>query len=206
MPTPESSDRLSGWLIGLVFVIFSVATYWAISDPADAVKATKPADAPTRHYLPDEVRRLLSFVDSARADTLGSRGHEFAASGVRYVAAALRTVASASGLSIDGELEVVREQATAIQRDPRPRVRASQARLAFANLAVLLEGVQQARFQGLEPDVASVGRAAASLRTDRSLRDQAEVVEEFFNRAASAIRAMNDAVSSPRARRVVETA
>jgi len=204
MPTPDSSNRLSGWLLGLVLVIFSLSTYWAISDPADAVTSTRPTDPLTGHDLPDEVQRLLRFVDSARADSMGSRSSEFAASGVRCVAAALQTVASASGLDIDGELEVVREQATVIQRDPRPRVRASHAWLAFANLAVLLEGVQEARFQGLEPDVAGVSRAAASLRTDRPLRDQWEVVEEFFNRAASLLRSMNDTVSSPPARRMVQ--
>ena len=196
MTTTPATNRIAGVMIGLVLVIFSVSTYWAISDSPDTLESTKPTEPPTGHYVPDEVRRLVSFVDSARADSATRHDHEFAATGVRYVAAALGVVASSSGLNIDPELEAIREQATAIQRDPLRRERAAHARLAFATLAALLEAVQQARFQGLEPDVANVSRAAWSLRVDRPLRDQAEVMEEFFNRASSAIGAMNDAASS----------
>jgi hypothetical protein len=70
--------------------------------------------------------------------------------------------------------------------------------MAFNDLASLLGAVQQARFRGLEPDVANVRRAASSLRAEYRLVDQSDVVQEFFSRAAAAILAMNHALSSPR--------
>jgi hypothetical protein len=109
MPTSKSSDLPPGWLIGVAVVVFSVSTYWAISEPADAVESSKPTDPPAEHYVPDEVRRLLGFVDSARAGTISGRGHEFAATGVRYVAAALGAVASSSWTSAPGAADRVDE-------------------------------------------------------------------------------------------------
>ena len=71
---------------------------------------------------------LLSFVDTmtARGGTAG--GHEFAAAGGRFVAAALGSLATSAGLNIDPELKSIREHATHIQRDPRPRERTAHAR------------------------------------------------------------------------------
>ena len=206
MRTHGDGNRLAGWLmIALALAVLTIAIDSASSGHDDASSAV-PAAEPIRDHIPDEVRALLSFVDSmtARGGTAG--GHEFAAAGVRYVAAALGTVATSAGLNIDAELETIREHATRIERDPRPRERAAQARVAFHTLAALFEAVQHARFRGLEADVANVSRAAASLRAETLLADQRDVVQEFFNRAASAIRAMNDEVSSPRQTPAISTA
>lgn len=206
MGTHADGSRIAGWLtIGLALVVLTIATYSATADHREAADSI-PTTEPIGEYVPDEVRRLLSFVDSmtARGSTAG--GHELAATGVRYVAAALGTVANSAGLNIDAELETIRERATRIERDPRPRERAAQARVAFTTLAVLFEAVQRARFRGLEPDVAAVSRAALSLRANFQLVDQSDVVHEFFKRAASAIRAMNHENSSPGKTQVIRTA
>jgi hypothetical protein len=206
MGTHSDGSPVAGRLtIALALVVLTIAIYSINSDRHDATDAI-PTTAPTGEYVPDEVRGLLSFVDSmaSRGGTAG--GHEFAAAGVRYVAAALGTVANSAGLNVDGELETIRECATRIERDPRPQERAVQARAAFITLATLFEAVQQARFRGLEPDVATVSRAALSFRANFRLVDQKDVVREFFNRAASAIRAMNHEASSPGKSQATRTA
>src|SRR5689334_6055113 len=98
--TATASNRIAGVLMALILVIFAVATYWSISLPGDDVTSPTPTAPATAHYVPDEVRRLISFVDSARADGTRSHDREFAATGVEYVAAALAAVASSSGLNI----------------------------------------------------------------------------------------------------------
>jgi hypothetical protein len=206
MSTPADGTRLTFWLsIVLVLAVLTIAIYSATSDHAD-VSNSVPATEPDGKYVPDEIRGLLSFVDSMTARGGKSGGHEFTAAGVRYVAAALGTVASSSDLDIGPELEMIRNLATRIERDPRPRERTADARLAFRTLAALFEGIQSARFRGLEPDVANVSRAASSLRAGHRLIDQSDVVQEFFSRAASTIRAMNKELSLPHRTRVFETA
>ena len=206
MGTRADRSRLLGWLLmALVLAVLTVSTYSATSDHGDGSRAV-PMTKPMGAYMPDETRALLRFVDSTTSRGGNAGGHEFAAAGVRYVAAALGAVAISAGLNIDPELEAIREHATRIERDPRPGERTAEARMAFHTLAALLEAVQQVRFRGLEPDVANVRRAASSLRAEDRLVDQSDVVQEFFNRAASAIRAMNYEMSSPHQTPVITTA
>jgi len=194
--TEGAGNRLVGrWAMALVIVVLTISIYSVTSNHRRDASSI-PTIEPMGEYVPEEVRMLLNFVDNARARGGRSGGHEFAATGIRFVAAALGTVANSAGVNIDRELQVVRAIATRIDRDPRPRERTAQARIAFGMLASLLETVRQARFRGLELDVANVGRAAASLRSEARLIDQRDVVQEFFNRAASAIRVMNREMSS----------
>lgn len=197
MGTQRDGNRLAGWLmLALALAVLTVAIDSVASDHGGAGNAVPTAE-PIGNHMPDEVRTLLSFVDTmtARGGTAG--GHEFAAAGVRFVAAALGSLATSAGLNIDPELESIREHATHIQRDPRPRERTAHARVAFHTIAALFEDLQHARFRGLEPDVANVRRAASSLRAEYRLVDQIDLVQEFFKRSASAIRAMNHEMSSP---------
>ena len=206
MRIQADGNRLAGWLmIALVLAILTIAIYSATSDHGDASSAAPTAE-PIGDYMPDEVRALVRFVDSMTARDGTAGGHEFAAAGIRHVAAALGTVATTAGLNIEPELETIRDHAMRIERDPRPRERTAHARVAFHDLAALLEAVQQVRFRGLEPEVANVSRAAASLRAEYRLVEQRDVVQEFFNRAASAIRAMNHAASLPRQSPVIGAA
>jgi hypothetical protein len=197
MGTQRDGNRLAGWLmIALALAVLTVAIDSVASDHGDASSGGRRT-GPIGNHMPDEVRTLLRFVDSMTARDGTAGGHEFAAAGVRYVAAALGSVATSAGLNVDAELEAIREHATHIERDPRPRERTAHARAAFHTIAALFEAVQHARFRGLEPDVANVSRAASSLRAEYRLVDQSDVVQEFFNGAASAIRAMNHEMSSP---------
>jgi len=197
MGTAAGGNRLAGWwTMALVLVVLTISIY-SVTSTHRRDASSIPTTEPMGDYVPEEVRMLLNFVDNARARGGTTGGLEFAATGIRFVAAALGTVANSAGMNIDRELQVVRAIATRIERDPRPQERTAQARIAFGMLASLLETVRQARFRGLELDVANVGRAAASLRSEARLIDQRDVVQEFFNRAASAIRVMNHEMSSP---------
>ena len=192
-------------MMAVALVVLTIAIYSASFDHRHAAKSV-PTTERIGDHAPEAVRGLLSFVDSMRAGGSAAGGRELAAVGVRHVAAALGAVANSTGLNIDAELETIREHATQIERDPRSRERTAQARAAFRALAVLFEAVQQARFRGLGPDVANVSRAASSLRPKYRLVDQDDVVQEFFIRAASAIRAMNHEMSSPHQASDISTA
>lgn len=197
MRTQVNGNRVVGWVMSaLVLTVLPIGIYLASSDHGDA-RGAVTAPEPIADYVPDELRALLNFVDSMAARGGTARGHEFTALGVRSVAAALGTVATSAGLDFGPELETIREHATRIERDPRPRERTAHARLAFLSLAALLEAVQRVRFRELEPDVANVSRAASSLRAEDRLFEQRDVVQEFFKRAAAAIDAMNHELFAP---------
>jgi hypothetical protein len=197
--------RGPGWLIGLVLVVLAVSTYRAISSPAGGGEAREPIEPAAGYYVPHNVRSLRAFVDSAGAVGHTHDAREFTAAGIRHVAAALGTVASASGFDISPGLYIVREQAAGIQQEPRSSERASRARATLETLAALLAAVQERQFPELYLEVGNVRRAASSLRVDQRLRDQQEVVVEFLKRAAAALGAMSDALYTPHAPRAVRT-
>ena len=142
--------------------------------------------------LPTAVDAYVRFVDSTRAGTAMGVDHEFTATGIRNLAAALEAVAQRGGADVQRELTTLRQQADTLQRDPRSTEHAGHTRTAFVTLAGVMAAIQQARFPDMEADIGNVKAAAERLDASRPLLQQREAVQSFFDRTATAVRRMSN--------------
>ena len=151
---------------------------------AEGVAVTGVAEAAT---LPTAVDTYIEFVRETRAGDAMAVDHEFTATAIRNLAAALEAITSAGGPDVQRELTTLREQAGALQRDVRSTDHADHTRAMFISLSGLMTAIQVARFPSLQDDVADVKRAAEAVDPAYPLLDQSAAVQTFFDRAAATV-------------------
>jgi hypothetical protein len=154
------------------------------------------AAAAARPATPQAVTAFLDYSSNTRAAQAADRTHAYTAGGLRALADALAAVsesgaggAGASAHSGLPQLDSIRAQADAMQRDPQSLQHATQARQAFHAVAQAM-GALQSRFPQSHGEVKAVQDAADGLDAGRPLLEQSAQVEQFFAKAAAALRAM----------------
>jgi hypothetical protein len=145
---------------------------------------------------PGAVNDYLRFVADRRAMSDADHGHAYTADGIRRLADALAAVSERDGRSdenIRSRVTMLHERADALQRNPQSTEHARYAREAFDAAAELMRAVQTGTSSNA---VAEVSRAAGALEPNTMLLQQREAVQGFFDRAGSALRAMNGAATT----------
>lgn len=136
------------------------------------------------------------YLDWAAEDQPGAelgRDHEYTATGIRHLAAALSAIAQPDARpDLAPELEILRAQADTLQRSAEASEHADYVRRAFMSLGALMSSMQEERFPALDDEVGRVREAAQAIRADQTLLDQRARVKEFFDRAAVAVRPMSN--------------
>lgn len=194
------------WIIGLL--VLALLAWWLLRMRGDgndhmvadtsmgAVADTIPgAGADTRAMMPAAVNEFLRFAEGPRAAQAADTTHSYTAEGIRRLAAALDELAvrdTVGRVSLNVRIAALRERADALQRDWSSTKHAGHTRVAFDSAAALIESMQQQRFPNLGSEAASVRQAATNVKPDGMLLEQTAEVKQFFDRAASAVRAMAD--------------
>lgn len=198
--------RRSAWpaiIIGLI--VLALLAWWLLgtrsgddaattdSDTAAAVAA--PPGGTTGAAaggLPTAVDVYLEWAGEDQAGAEMGREHEFTATGIRHLAAALAALAQPNAQpDVERELAILRAQADTLQRNAESSAHANYVRRAFMSLGALMTTVQQERFPTLTDEVGEVRAAAEAIQADQALLDQRARVREFFDRAAVAVRSMS---------------
>jgi hypothetical protein len=166
--------------------------------PAEPAPATVPDTQSEAGQRPEAVSAFLTFVEERNAEQSASPAHEYTAAGLHRLADALNAIAEsdpgqeATASAELQELETVRAQAEAMQKDPQSLQHADQAREAFSSAASAMQNLQKSRFPQLGEQVGGVQEAAAGVDPKRPLLEQTEAIEQFFQRSAAALRAMTE--------------
>ena len=183
------------WLTALVALVVLILVSWwllgranwsraPITESSGVVDVAEPA-------LPTAVNAYIQFVESTRARDAMAVDHEFTATGIGNLTAALESIAAAGGPDVQSELAALREQAGALQQDARSMDHADRTRAMFVSLSGLVTAIQVARFPSLQSDVADVKRAAEQVDPALPLLEQSAAVQTFFDRAAAVVRRMS---------------
>lgn len=167
-------------------------------DPAHATPLAVALDsgppAPVAATATAPVTAFLRFVDAQRADSAGDAG-ALAVDGLRLLAAAIEAVAPPDTLAaaegMPARVATLRARADSMARDSLPVDRSRQAGAAFALASAMLQTLQDRGRPALTDRGAEVRQAAAALRADHPLADQAELVRRFFDRAAAVLRGLD---------------
>jgi hypothetical protein len=188
---PQSKSFAGAWIATLLglFVVIGII-FWAVSARDGAVgdvtegisgataEATGTAgfSTPVREYL--EFSGVVAGGD--QPPPVGLQ-HEYAADGIRKLAAALDALAKQdsdfAGPQAAGEF---RSMADSLQRDPASTEHADIVRSVFVSTATIMSTVD-------ESDGMSLRRLAESIDPGRPLLDQRDTVQSFFRRSAEAI-------------------
>jgi hypothetical protein len=138
---------------------------------------------------------FIQFADDRAAANAG-QAHDYAADGLRRLAAAIEALLAerrVEGLDASQRTAEIRQRADSIQRDPAARDHAGQVREAFMLAGGALRQIQEQRFSGVREPVREVNDAAGRIAADRPLLDQRDAMQNFFSRAANALRGMSRA-------------
>jgi hypothetical protein len=160
------------------------------ADAVDASAATAAAPGAVGHYL--------RFASERRAQQEASHSHEYTAGGLRRLAAALGDVLGSDttgAASATPLLETMRRRADDLQRNPASTEHARYAREGFAAAAGAIGVIQARRFPNLASEAEEVQGAADAVRSGQLLLEQRAQVQQFFDQAATALRAMTSETS-----------
>ena len=166
----------------------------AVDSAAGAVFDSAPeAAAATNDALPAPVASFLTFVEENRARSAADSTHDYTSDGLRYLAGALDVVVRRDTVgrqSLDAQVGWLRARADTLQRDWRSSHHARATREAFVSAASLMQALQQQRYPDAMDKVTGVVNASQGVRADVPLLQQKAEVQQFFDRAAEAIRTM----------------
>ena len=198
--------KRSVWPWVLAALLLALLAWWLLSrgnDTADdgvvtetgsGIVADPVATDAGATATPAAVGAFLTYVE--QSGTRGEMGlnHEYTADGLRRLAdalAALNTGAGADGLN--EQLAQIRTRADALQREASSTRHAELTRDAFTTAADAVETLQERRFPALSSHSDALDEAAGAVQPGTQLLEQRQAVHGFFERAATAIRAMTDA-------------
>lgn len=186
------------WMLASALVLALLLWYVIARDGTDPVAADVPVTTSMSAgavgdgvgaEVPTEVRELMRFTETRAADGAGP-AHDYTATGLRHLAAALSAVGGSTAGDVDVQARVaeIRERADAMQEDPTSAEHARQAREAFLVASSLMQQMQQGRGDAAVGAVREVHEAATAIEARTRLLDQTERVERFFDRSANAVR------------------
>ena len=139
---------------------------------------------------PAPVKAYLEFIGDARAATAMAPDHEFVATAIDRLAAALEALAAPRVSGVQRDLDALHAEARALQQQRTSMAHADTARAAFVRLTSLMSAVQAQQFPSHAAEVDRARQAAERLDPDRPLLEQRDAVQRFLDRSADAIRAM----------------
>jgi hypothetical protein len=191
------------WLVVGVAALIAIV-WWGLAgtrevseDLASTTAATTPMSPPPDPFATSApVNEYLTFVSQSRVEP--GLEHNYTAAGVRKLTAALAAL-TRDDADLRDELESLRQQADALQADSRALTHSEHARDIFTSAAALMTQIQQKRAAdaaAVRDQIGKVRDAAVAVREDRRLLDQKAEVERFFQTAAEAVSALDQALGA----------
>lgn len=194
------------WMLAILLLLLLAVwfLFWRDPAPTDALGAVEDAApalvtdgaataAPASDGLPTAVETFTTFVEERSAGLAADETHEYAATGLRNLSAALGAVAAWTAPAADDlqpQLDSLRLRADQLQREPASGAHANQVRQAFLNAAGVLQMLQERAYPTLADQVSEVQQAATAIDGGRLLLDQTAGMQRFFEDAAGALQAM----------------
>lgn len=170
-----------------------------VDSAAAAAAAARAREAAARRDAASRaVNDYLAFVERNRARDVPDSSHAYTASGIRLVTdalAALAAIDTISARSVKSQVVWLRARADTLYGDWRSRRDAEptrQARDVFIGVAVVVQSLHERRFPEIATQAMAVTEAALAVRADLPLLEQRAEVQRFFDRAADAVRAMEN--------------
>ena len=202
-------SNLTAWLFALALVALLIVVLFALDrgvdvgivqvPPADKGGAPTAANDPAAGDVsrtsatppPPEVAALEMFAKTPPDDTGAT--HEYAATGVNRLAAALDAIAeedAARDREIADRLAAFREKADQLQANPQSMRHADLVQQVFTSAVDLIASIQQRRLphdNALRARVDTLNEQAQAMEPTAPLLDQTDRITDFFDTAAGVV-------------------
>lgn len=205
---PRTSRNEGAVALLVVAALVLVAVWYFTSDPrgrrttpsaaAGGVAAQGRDDEPVVPASARDPRVLgfLDWVDERAGGASNGRATAVTAEGIHRLARAMTVLAirdSAGGLAQGGRIAALDSIADQIVRATPPSRQGELASTAFIAAAGMLQEMHRRRFPNVKNEVVETRLAADAVRRTSGLGGQLRSVDQFFARAATAVRRMSEA-------------
>ncbi len=204
----ERKERTTWPWIVLGLILLSLLAWWLLSQRGDrdgftvlqdttgqVVDTAGGTTADMRDNAPEDVSSFVRWTDEHRARQDQDTTHAYTADGIRRLAAAIESLADrdTSGMeALRPRVDSIRGLADALERDWNSPNHAQHARQAFLESSELMDHLRTQRYPNSANDVTMARQAAQNVQPDRPLLEQRAQVQQFFDRAATALQTMGN--------------
>ncbi len=117
--------------------------------------------------------------------------HEYTNNALIWLMNAVQAKANEINYNIDADMQSVRQDAEAIQKDPSSTNHAEMIKQAGTKLANILEKMQNENYPDLSNDVQEMKTAADNIQGSVQTLEQKDQINTFFDEAADVLRKMS---------------
>lgn len=136
----------------------------------------------------DGVQGYLTYIED---DQRMGVDHQYTNNAIIRLMNAVQAKADELNYDVSADMQEVRQDAEAIQRDPSATTHANKIKDAGTKLANVIEGMQQEHFPNLSSDAEEVKTAAQNIDTSTQTLEQRDQVKKFFDEAGDILRKMS---------------
>lgn len=117
--------------------------------------------------------------------------HEYTNNAIIQLMNAVQAKANELNVDINADIQAVRQDAQAIQRDPTATTHANKIKDAGTKLANVIEKLQKEKFPNLSSDAQEVKTAAQNINASTQTLEQKDQIKKFFDEAGDVLRKMS---------------
>lgn len=136
----------------------------------------------------DPVSQYVAYINNDRMMTLD---HAYTNGALLHLVKAIQMKAEQVGYNVRADLDRVESIANAITKDPMTTTHADSIHDAATILHTVMANMQQAKFPGLQNEMAEVKEAATSIDPSVQTLNQKPAVKSFFDKSAQLLQRMN---------------
>ncbi len=155
---------------------------------------TEVANAPAASLIDVQENNstVTAYVNFISSDTNKmSIDHSYTNEALLKLTNAINAMADQVGYNVKADLDKAKEYADKITNDPFETSHADAIRKAADILSTAMQNMQQAKYPGLENEVADVNSAAAAINPATLTLDQKDAVKNFFSKTSYLLGKMN---------------
>ena len=204
----ERKERTTWPWIVLGLILLSLLAWWLLSQRGDrdgfavlqdttgqVIDTVGGTAAGVRDDAPEDVAAFVRWTDESRARQEEDTSHAHTADGIRQLAAAIESLADRDTAGMEmvrQRADSIRGLADALERDWESPNHAQHARQAFLEASELMDQLRTQRYPNSANDVAMARQAAQNVQPAQPLLAQRQQVQQFFDRAATALQTMGN--------------
>ncbi len=193
---PHGPSLASIAIGALVVILLVLLTYRVVREFTQLKDYDEPRNLAGAPAMALEVKQFISFIQANSAEARMGPEHGYTSDGLRYLSAALGSLARQDNLrdlNIEQRRELLARYADRLQENRQSTDHADLTREAFIAASDLFADLANRRYPYQRDQIWLLRQAARAIDSNRLLLDQHAQAQEFFTQASATLQAMSRA-------------